>query len=108
MRSEHGLNGSWQTWATHTIGGLEAGQKNLHHRITDTRQAAFQDLMHVRREMHGRLVYLEKQRRRTPEWVRHVPWLKILALLVLALMVLTGHITGGELKAWLLKRIEGF
>ena len=108
MRSDNGLSTSWESWASRAIGGLEAGQKHLHRRIEDSRQSAFRDLWYVRRELLTKVAHLEKQRRRTPDWVRHVPWLKIIALLVLALLVLTGHITGAELKAWLLKRIEGF
>jgi hypothetical protein len=107
MRSEHESNGSWDHWVSRSIGGLERGQKNLHHRVTETRRAAFQDLMLVRREMLGAIAPLVAKRRKT-EWVRHVPWVKLTILFMMAILLLTGHITASELKTWLLKRIQEF
>ena len=38
-------------------------------------------------------------------WLRHVPWFKISLLLVMALLVITGHLTVSEIKAYLAKRL---
>jgi hypothetical protein len=108
MRNGTGLNGSLESWVSHAIGGLEAGQRNLHQRIEDTRQNAFRDLWHVRAELHGRIARLERKPTDKYKWMRHVPWLKLSVLLLLGILVLTGHVTGAELKAWLLKKIETF
>jgi hypothetical protein len=108
MRSDNGLNSSWETWVSRAIGGLEAGQDHLHQRIEDNRQAAFQDLWHVRRELLGRIAPLERRRGKRTEWLRHVPWLKLAILAMVATLVLTGHLTAAELKVWLLRKIEAF
>lgn len=109
MRSDGGLKTNWESWVTHAIGGLEAGQKNLHHRINSTRQDAFRDTWLVRQELHGRLARTERRLTRDKwKWMRHIPWVKIAALCILATLVVTGHVSGADLKAWALRKITDF
>lgn len=87
---------------------MKASVQAAHQRIDDNRQAAFRDLWHVRRELLGKIVPLERKRGRRTEWLRHVPWLKLAILAIVAMLVLTGHLTASELKLWLLRKIETF
>ena len=105
MRNGTGLNEGWENSVSRAIGGLEAGQKSLHQRIEDMQHNAFRDLWLVRRELLGRIVPLERKPSDRYRWMRHVPWFKLAVLLMLAILVLTGHVTGAELKAWLMRKI---
>ena len=62
----------------------------------------------MRQEMHGRLARLEHRPIEKYRWMKHVPWFKLAILGMVALLVLTGHLTVPELKAWLLKRVNEF
>ncbi len=101
-------NKSWEHWVTYAIGGLQADQKNLHQRTEDNRQAAFRDLWHVRRELLGKIAYSEPRRKSAPEWIKHVPWVKVTLLMIAALLILTGHMTVADIKPWLLRKIGEF
>jgi hypothetical protein len=87
------------------IGSVKASIQALHYRIEDNRQAAFRDLWHVRRELRGQIAHMGHGRH---QWMKHVPWLKIAGLLVLAILVITGHVSGAEVKAWLMRKITDF
>ena len=105
MNSSSGSNGNWDRWIAVEIGSVKASIQALHYRIEDNRQAAFRDLWHVRRELRGQIAHTAHGRH---QWVKHVPWLKIAGLLVLAILVATGVISGAEVKMWLMRKITDF
>jgi len=94
-------NGNWDRWVFVEIGSIKA-------MVEQNRQAAFRDLLLVRQELLTKIVSLAPRHRRSYEWVRHVPWFKLAVLFIMAILLLTGHLTVGELKAWLLRRIQEF
>ena len=108
MNSSSGSNGNWDRWIAVEIGSVKASIQAINHRIEDNRQSAFRELWLVRRELLGKIVSLAPRHRRSYEWVRHVPWFKLAVLFIMAILLLTGHLTVGELKAWLLRRIQEF
>lgn len=103
-------NPNWESWVSFAIGGLETGQAELHRAIEDVRQQALRDLWLVRRELLGATARLEKKhnRKRVPDWLRHIPWVKFTALLIVVILILTGHLTVAEMKPWLLRKITEF
>jgi hypothetical protein len=105
MSNYSGSNGNWDRWLAVEIGSVKASIQALHYRIEDNRQAAFRDLWHVRRELRGQIAHTAQWRH---QWMKHVPWLKIAALFILAILVVTGHVSGAELKQWLMRKITEF
>jgi hypothetical protein len=62
----------------------------------------------VRRELHGRIARLERSRK--PDMIdkamEHIPWVKIMVLLILCVFLVAGNITAPELKQLLLNIVE--
>ena len=109
MNSSSGSNGNWDRWIAVEIGSVKASIQAINHRIEDNRQSAFRELWLVRRELLG--VTARSAQRHTQDryrWMKHVPWLKIAALFILAILVVTGHVSGAELKQWLMRKITEF
>lgn len=107
MTGSSGPNGNWDRWLAVEIGSMKASIQATNFRIEDNRQSAFRELWLVRRELLGAIARSAPKRNQY-QWMRHVPWLKIAALSILAILVVTGHVSGGDLKAWAVKKIMDF
>ena len=83
-----------------TLGELHAQQMGNRHTVIET----FRHLSHRMDRIEDRIIRNGNGRGRL-SWLTHIPFVKITLLLMIGLLVVTGHLTVGEIKAYLVKRL---
>ena len=105
-----GTNGL-MTWLSDRLGKIDWALGDLHAQTMTNRQITLEFARHVTGRMDTltcRVDTLKDSRSRNGKysWMRHVPWVKVTALLIMAMLLVTGHLTVGELKSWMVEKVR--
>ena len=81
-------------WLSDQFGRVHYGMGQLQAGQTETRRT----VLAVRRELSERMDRMDGH---TRGWIRHIPWKIVAQLLISGGLLLAGHLTVPEMKAWL-------
>ena len=98
------------TWLSDRLGKIDWHLGELHAQTLTNRQITLEFARHAT----GRMDHLSnrvdtlhtKPRNGRYGWMKHVPWVKVTVLLIMAMLLVTGHLTVGELKAWMVEKVR--
>ena len=100
---QHSANGLMM-WLSTQFGGIQMKLGELQAQTAGNRQTlvqVYQQLTHRMDRMEDRMA----NGHRRLGFLKHVPYVKITILLIITLLLVTGHMTVAELKAYLAKRL---
>ena len=97
------------TWLSDQFGEIKGMLGELRALTFTDRQTTIE----VHRHLTGRMDHLTERmdalkdsRNGRYGWMRHVPWVKVTALIIVGLLLATGHMTVPEFKTWVAEKVK--
>ena len=100
------------TWLSEQFGSVQHKLGELHAQTLTNRETLFE----VHRHLTGRMDHLTTRMDQVKDskngkygWMRHIPWspvVKITALVLATILVITGHISPETVKGWLIEKLR--
>ena len=102
--SDNGLT-SWQLWISGQIGSVQNKLGELHAQQVGNRQTVIE----MYRSMTHRMDRIEdRMAKPNGSWIKLILHPKVVALILLSLLVASGHIKASELRQWVVEKILAF
>src|SRR5262245_9518952 len=108
MREDHSENGLMM-WLSSQFSGIQMTLGELRAHTAGNRQTLIEShrqLSHRMDRLEDRITRNGGNGRSKYSWIKHIPWniiFKLMLLLIGATLLITGHLTIPETKAWLIR-----